>query len=157
MVVKFSRSRIYMLSMGIAFILLIILMGQNRDLKSQLNENLEIIEEEKMLEESFESNMKELTKLESDLKITNSNKTDENKVISAVLKGKNLSLKSYKRIEDSGITKKYSITIEGNYKELLEFIKKIEVDSSQLRIMKAEIIEQSTSNANLNLEVEESE
>lgn len=154
---KFSRSRIYMLSMGIAFILLIILMGQNRDLKSQLNENLEIIEEEKMLEESFESNMKELTKLESDLKITNSNKTDENKVISAVLKGKNLSLKSYKRIEDSGITKKYSITIEGNYKELLEFIKKIEVDSSQLRIMKAEIIEQSTSNANLNLEVEESE
>lgn len=157
MVVKFSRSRIYMLSMGIAFILLIILMGQNRDLKSQLNENLEIIEEEKMLEESFESNMKELTKLESDLKITNSNKTDENKVISAVLKGKNLSLKSYKMIEDSGITKKYSITIEGNYKELLEFIKKIEVDSSQLRIMKAEIIEQSTSNANLNLEVEESE
>lgn len=154
---KFSRSRIYMLSMGIAFILLLILMGQNRDLKSQLNENLEIIEEEKMLEESFESNMKELTKLESDLKITNSNKTDENKVISAVLKGKNLSLKSYKRIEDSGITKKYSITIEGNYKELLEFIKKIEVDSSQLRIMKAEIIEQSTSNANLNLEVEESE
>lgn len=154
---KFSRSRIYMLSMGIAFILLIILMGQNRDLKSQLNENLEIIEEEKMLEESFESNMKELTKLESDLKITNSNKTDENKVISAVLKGKNLSLKSYKRIEDSGITKKYSITIEGNYKELLEFIKKIEVDSSQLRIMKAEIIEQNTSNANLNLEVEESE
>lgn len=157
MVVKFSRSRIYMLSMGIAFILLIILMGQNRDLKSQLNENLEIIEEEKMLEESFESNMKELTKLESDLKITNSNKTDENKVISAVLKGKNLSLKSYKMIEDSGITKKYSITIEGNYKELLEFIKKIEVDSSQLRIMKTEIIEQSTSNANLNLEVEESE
>lgn len=154
---KFSRSRIYMLSMGIAFILLIILMGQNRDLKSQLNENLEIIEEEKMLEESFESNMKELTKLESDLKITNSNNSDENKVISAVLKGKNLSLKSYKMIEDSGITKKYSITIEGNYKELLEFIKKIEVDSSELRIMKAEIIEQSTSNANLNLEVEESE
>lgn len=154
---KFSRSRIYMLSMGIAFVLLIILMGQNRDLKSQLNENLEIIEEEKMLEESFESNMKELTKLESDLKITNSNKTDENKVISALLKGKNLSLKSYKMIEDSGITKKYSITIEGNYKELLEFIKKIEVDSSELRIMKAEIIEQSTSNANLNLEVEESE
>lgn len=157
MVVKFSRSRIYMLSMGIAFILLIILMGQNRDLKSQLNENLEIIEEEKMLEESFESNMKELTELESDLKITNSNKIDENKVISAVLKGKNLSLKSYKMIEDSGITKKYSITIEGNYKELLEFIKKIEVDSSELRIMKAEIIEENTSNANLNLEVEESE
>lgn len=154
---KFSRSRIYMLSMGIAFILLIILMGQNRDLKSQLNENLEIIEEEKMLEESFESNMKELTELESDLKITNSNKIDENKVISAVLKGKNLSLKSYKMIEDSGITKKYSITIEGNYKELLEFIKKIEVDSSELRIMKAEIIEENTSNANLNLEVEESE
>lgn len=157
MVVKFSRSRIYMLSIGIAFILLIILMGQNRDLKSQLNENLEIIEEQKMLEESFESNMKELTKLESDLKITNSNKIDENKVISEVLKGKNLSLKSYKMIEDSGITKKYSITIEGNYKELLEFIKKIEVDSSELRIMKAEIIEENTSNANLNLEVEESE
>lgn len=157
MVVKFSRSRIYMLSMGIAFILLIILMGQNRDLKSQVNENLEIIEEQKMLEESFESNMKELTKLESDLKITNSNKIDENKVISEVLKGKNLSLKSYKMIEDSGITKKYSITIEGNYKELLEFIKKIEVDSSELRIMKAEIIEENTSNANLNLEVEESE
>lgn len=154
---KFSRSRIYMLSIGIAFILLIILMGQNRDLKSQLNENLEIIEEQKMLEESFESNMKELTKLESDLKITNSNKIDENKVISEVLKGKNLSLKSYKMIEDSGITKKYSITIEGNYKELLEFIKKIEVDSSELRIMKAEIIEENTSNANLNLEVEESE
>lgn len=153
----FSRSRIYMLSMGIAFILLIILMGQNKDLKSQVNENLEIIEEKKMVEENFESNMKELTKLESDLKITNSNKTDENKVIFAVLKGKNLSLKSYKMIEDSGITKKYSITIEGNYKELLEFIKKIEVDSSELRIMKAEIIEQSTSNANLNLEVEESE
>lgn len=157
MVVKFSRSRIYMLSMGIAFILLIILMGQNKDLKSQVNENLEIIEEQKMVEENFESNMKELTKLESDLKITNSNNSDENKVISAVLKGKNLSLKSYKMIEDSGITKKYSITIEGNYKELLEFIKKIEVDSSELRIMKAEIIEQSTSNANLNLEVEESE
>lgn len=153
----FSRSRIYMLSMGIAFILLIILMGQNKDLKSQVNENLEIIEEKKMVEENFESNMKELTKLESDLKITNSNNSDENKVISAVLKGKNLSLKSYKMIEDSGITKKYSITIEGNYKELLEFIKKIEVDSSELRIMKAEIIEQSTSNANLNLEVEESE
>lgn len=153
----FSRSRIYMLSMGIAFILLIILMGQNKDLKSQVNENLEIIEEQKMVEENFESNMKELTKLESDLKITNSNNSDENKVISAVLKGKNLSLKSYKMIEDSGITKKYSITIEGNYKELLEFIKKIEVDSSELRIMKAEIIEQSTSNANLNLEVEESE
>lgn len=153
----FSRSRIYMLSMGIAFILLIILMGQNRNLKSQLNENLEIIEEQKILEENFESNMKELTKLESDLKITNSNKIYENKVISAVLKGKNLSLKSYKMIEDSEITKKYSITIEGNYKELLEFIKKMEVDSSELRIMKAEIIEQSTSNANLNLEVEESE
>lgn len=154
---KFSRSRIYMLSMGMAFILLIILMGQNRDLKSQLNENLEIIEEQKMLKESFESNMKELTKLESDLKITNSNNSDENKVIFAVLKGKNLALKSYKMIEDSGITKKYSITIEGNYKELLEFIKKMEVDSSELRIMKAEIIEQNTSNVNLNLEVEESE
>ena len=153
----FSRSRIYMLSMGIAFILLIILMGQNKDLKSQVNENLEIIEEQKMLKESFESNMKELTKLESDLKITNSNNSDENKVISAVLKGKNLSLKSYKMIEDSGITKKYSITIEGNYKELLEFIKKIEVESSELRINKAEIVEQNTSNGNLNLEVEESE
>ena len=157
MVVAFSRSRIYMLSMGIAFMLLIILMGQNRDLKSQLNENLEIIEEQKMVKESFESNMKELTKLESDLKITNSNSSDENKVISAVLKGKNLSLKSYKMIEDSGITKKYSITIEGNYKELLEFIKKIEVESSELRINKAEIVEQNTSNGNLNLEVEESE